>query len=121
MPVRRPATAAGPPSPRPSVSLNVVGNAAGGREAPRIVLRRDQGAGTRWTSEVREEAERVVALVEGGCHRSAVTGALLIYFIAKPLNSQENILQDDINLKSHLTGARTKSPSSWTYPWVALT
>ena len=80
VPVRRPATAAGPPSPRPAVHLSAVGNGAGRREAPRIVLRRDQGAGTRWTSEVREEAERVVALVEGGCHRSAVTGALLIYF-----------------------------------------
>ena len=68
MPVRRPATAAGPPSPRPSVSLNVVKTAVGsrGREAPRIVLRRDLGAGTRWTSEVREEAERVVALEEEG-------------------------------------------------------
>ena len=52
VPVRRPARAADPGSPRPALTLNVLGR------SPRIVLRRE--GGSRWTSEVREEAERMV-------------------------------------------------------------
>ena len=57
--VRRPARGAAPPSPRPRPSLSNIGGGI-----PRLRVTRVEGGGdAAWTSEVRNEAERVEALV----------------------------------------------------------